>query len=547
MRCRELLVPSRVHGLGKRRASWAVLGLMLAIWLLGQAPQLAHADWTVGTPIVTYWEGAASVDLTDAVAQHAVDGGFNLVWVRSLAQLNLAHQYGLRGLWVGSTDDPTVAQIRTHPAHYGYYITDEPSAAAFPELGAIVARLRNVDPDHVAYINLFPSYASNEQLGTNGYQEHLSQYMSVVQPSLLAYDHYSFFNGADGPDYFKNLAIISHTARQANIPFMNTVQASAWFSSWRVPNEHELRFLNYTTLAYGGQGISYWAYNPQNPNTGGLAPDSSGVPTSVYTALSSIHPRFVAIAEQVQPFNLVGAYHLGDLPWGFGTSDGSSPLRPLPDDSPFTITPSVPNTNYVTNAPVKGMLVSLFGSGDQPADTQLALVVNLDYTQSLTKTVTGPRDLLLFNAGSGTWVATGSPQALLNLSPGGGRLLRLVPEGDVNSDGYVDYGDLSLLAPFYGLGPGMTWLNGDFDADGFVNWDDIDLMAANFGMSPTTGPIGVTAAQLAGALSTIPEPSTLVLMSVFAALLAGRSRSRRFADQCDTRRPCRTASGSMGE
>ena len=56
--------------------------------------------------------------------------------------------------------------MRRHPALYSYFITDEPSAPAFAGLGKLVAYLRQRDPDHLAYINLFPTYASNEQLGT---------------------------------------------------------------------------------------------------------------------------------------------------------------------------------------------------------------------------------------------------------------------------------------------------------------------------------------------------------------------------------------------
>ena len=64
---------------------------------------------------------------------------------------------------------------------YSYFITDEPSASAFPALGKLVAYLRQRDPAHLAYINLFPTYANNEQLGTKGdtvtaYREHLRQY-----------------------------------------------------------------------------------------------------------------------------------------------------------------------------------------------------------------------------------------------------------------------------------------------------------------------------------------------------------------------------------
>ena len=71
--------------------------------------------------------------------------------------------------------------MRAHPALYAYFITDEPNAAQFPALGRLVAYLRERDPAHLAYINLFPTYATNEQLGNTGdtvtaYREHLRQY-----------------------------------------------------------------------------------------------------------------------------------------------------------------------------------------------------------------------------------------------------------------------------------------------------------------------------------------------------------------------------------
>ena len=90
-----------------------------------------------------------------------------------------------------------IARVRHHPALYDYFITDEPSAANFPALGKLVAYLRERDPAHLAYINLFPTYANNEQLGTKGdtvtaYREHLRQYVDIVKPGLISYDHYQF-------------------------------------------------------------------------------------------------------------------------------------------------------------------------------------------------------------------------------------------------------------------------------------------------------------------------------------------------------------------
>jgi hypothetical protein len=411
-----------------RRCASRAIGV-LAIVLGGLTATPGRADvaaWSLGKPIVTYWEGALPVPLTDAVAQQAVDGGFNVVWAYTPQQLDIARNYHLRAMWGGDPhNDAMINQIRNHPALYGYYVADEPSAAQFAGLAATVSHLRTLDPNHVAYINLSSYNGNNTQADRNAYQQYLSQYMSTVRPSLLGYDYYHLMQGSDLPSYFQNLAIISQTARQAGVPFINTVEGCAWEQGWRIPTASELRFLNYTSLAYGAQGMSYYAYRPQYQNTGGLAPNFDGTPTSVYTALQAINPQFVAIAGQLQSVHSIGAYHLGDEPWDWGTS-----MR-LPVNSPFNLSPAVSNTNYVVNRPVKGMVLGLFGTDTQLADATLALVVNLDYSLSMTTTVTGLGNLSVFNAATGVWTPTGHPWATLNLLPGGGALVGLtsaVPE-----------------------------------------------------------------------------------------------------------------------
>ena len=157
--------------------------------------------------------------------------------------------------------DELIARVRKHPALECYFIADEPSAAAFPALARLVAYLREKDPDHYAYINLFPSYADNAQLGTKGdtvtaYREHLRQFIEIVKPSVLSYDHYHFLKSGDGGHYFLNLGLIREAALQAHIPFMNIVQASHGLSIWRPVSTDELRWLVYTTLAYGAAALA---------------------------------------------------------------------------------------------------------------------------------------------------------------------------------------------------------------------------------------------------------------------------------------------------
>jgi len=167
----------------------AVAGLLAILELSSRpADSAPAASWTAGAPIVTYWCGPS---MTDAVAQQMAEGGWNLVWCGE-KDLDVVHRHGLRGqlqdslLSPASLDDPRqrekldalIARVRQHPALYAYFITDEPSVAQFPALGRLVAYLRERDPARLAYINLFPTYANNEQLGTKGdavtaYKEHL--------------------------------------------------------------------------------------------------------------------------------------------------------------------------------------------------------------------------------------------------------------------------------------------------------------------------------------------------------------------------------------
>ncbi len=379
----------------------------------------AETEWSIGEPIVTYF--GTGYALTNERAQRMEEGGWNLAWVNSLAQLNVAYLHGLRGMWYGPLDDSTVTAIRSHPALYSYFIRDEPPESMFPEMASTVSRLRTLDPEHLGYINLYPNYAYPSY---SSYSQYLNEYISTVQPAILSYDHYQFTKTGDTPDWFKNLAIVSHTAKEAGLPFMVTVQSSSWDSdpNIRVPNGNELRYLYNTSLAYGAQGISDFVYYKYDGFEGGMA-NPDGTMTALYDAAKTINPEFVAIAQEVQSMHHIGTYHLGDLPPGYGTTDGSSPLR-LPGNSPFTIS-GITTTNYVAYQPVRGAVLGLYGPGDLLAAATCTLVVNLDYSNPLETRVTGPGDLSIFDPVTGMWIAQGHSWADVSLLPGGSVLVGL--------------------------------------------------------------------------------------------------------------------------
>lgn len=413
---------------------WKPPAILMALLACAVGRPTAAADaepgkqraWSVGQPIVTYWAGPP---MTDKVASQMADGGFNVVWC-SEDELDVAQRHGLRaqlrdGLLSPATlDDPArrrkldalITRVRKHPALYSYYITDEPSAAEFPGLGRLVDYLRERDPAHLAYINLYPTYANNKQLGTSGdtvtaYREHLRQYVEIVKPALISYDHYQFATEGDLEGYFLNMAMIRRAARDAGVPWLNIVQACSWTPVRRVPTGDEMRYLVYTTLCYGARGISYYVYCHPG-HTGGIAqPD--GTPTPIYHALKSLNRKFVAIAEQLQPLESRAVYHAGMTPPG---------TRVLPDDAPFRFEPPVPEIAYHPPRRVRGFALGYFATADAPSH---ALVVNLDYDAEQAVTLIGPARLDVFDAVNHTWSSVGSQRAELRLPPGGGKLVRL--------------------------------------------------------------------------------------------------------------------------
>jgi hypothetical protein len=384
----------------------------------------AAADWQLGSPVVTYWCGPA---LTDATADQLVEGGFNLAWC-SEATLDVARRHGLRGMLENGLLNPAtldnadqrrkldelIDRVRIHPALYAYYITDEPSAAQFPALGRLVAHLRERDPAHLAYINLFPTYANNEQLGNKGdvvtaYREHLKQFIAQVKPALLSYDHYQFGLHEDSKQYFLNLAEVRRAAQAAGLPFLNIVQASSWApKSVRVPGSNEVRYLVYTTAAYGAQGLSYYIYSCAN-HLGGIA-QADGTPTSLYYAVKDYNREFTALTKELQSMRSLGVWH---------TAMREPGCEPLPDGAPFKIT-STAQTDVS-----RGFLLGTFGSaGGKPTRV---LVVNLDYKGSATATLNAAGRMRLFQPGAGrnSWGSWSKQTVELRLPPGGGVLVQV--------------------------------------------------------------------------------------------------------------------------
>ena len=422
-----------------------ILSVLMAGWCLCWSGWAADAAerWKQRDFIITFWCPPPATD--DALTAVAAEG-FNLTSAPAEG-LDAVARHHLRAILTSDLLDPKtleddakrakleelIQRVKSHPALEGYHITDEPGAGAFPGLGKLVAFIRERDPAHFAYINLFPTYANEEQLGVSAesaararvgypqnfagvgtsdktvlrYREHLKKYIEIVQPDLLSYDHYHFLKKADGSptdgqQYFLNLALIRLSALEAHKPFLNIIQANTIEKSWRLPNPNELRWLVFTTMAYGGRGISYFTYwGPKAYN--GLYQD--GTRTPLVSDVTVLNQEIANFGPALMKLDSVATYQTAPLPLGSESIPATSPVQILGEGE---------------------FVLGLFSASGQ---TNAFMIVNRSYSQNAQAVVQVSipgRKLLELDRKTGKW---SKPIKIplnrsfnIRLAPGNGRL-----------------------------------------------------------------------------------------------------------------------------
>ena len=284
---------------------------------------------------ISLWCGPA--EFTQETVAQVVNANFNVVMVGSrshddmIKALDLCQANSIKGFIVDqriynnnhdiekykANLDAVMKDYAGHPALWGYYVKDEPNSSQFDELARINQYLLQKDPKHVPFINLLPTYASDKQLGNFSYDAHVDEYLRVVQPRMLSYDHYALFTNAPlRTDYFKNLEIIRRQGIKHNTPF-NSILLSVPHGPYRDPSEIDLRWQVNTALAYGAKGIMYFTYitpHDDNWNFHDAIIDQNGKPTAKYEWAKKINGEVKKLAPTLMKLSSVAVYHTGTIP-----------------------------------------------------------------------------------------------------------------------------------------------------------------------------------------------------------------------------------------
>jgi hypothetical protein len=270
-----------------------------------------------------------------AVLKKIKECGFTLAGFVPPAELENCGKAGLKAIvsdarvsgydWASSLDGgkartnvaSLIQEVGKDSCVYGYYLRDEPSAAWFANLEKVASPIRELAPGKWPYINLFPDYAENWQLGATNYADYLERFISTCHPRILSYDNYSIMDdGSLRNNYWTNLEAVRNAALKDDLIFWNIVLSVAHFN-YREASAADLRFEAYTSLAYGARGLAYFTYFA--PPVGGYrdAPvDQFGHETPVWHHMQNVNLQVQNLGPTLLELKSDEVYHIGQAPTG---------------------------------------------------------------------------------------------------------------------------------------------------------------------------------------------------------------------------------------
>lgn len=306
-----------------------------------------------------------------------------------------------------------VADAGSSEAVLGYYLVDEPGAGMFPKLAVAVAAVKKYAPGKLAYINLFPGYATigapdMSQLETASFREYLERFVTEVRPQFISYDDYMVQYSMDltvaGPAarYFTDLMEVRAVARKYGLPFWNIVSGNQVRAKTTIPSPANLALQAYTTLAAGGRGVTWYTYSSRG--YGYAAIDKRGNRTMTWQYLQMVNRQVKTLGPIMNGLQSKGVYFTAPAPM--------DPAPVLPGE-------------FVSN--LKSDTPAMVGEFVSPEGTAYAMVVNLSLQKSARITLdlqTGYQGATVISAEDGSELQMEEGNAIW-LPAGQGALIKL--------------------------------------------------------------------------------------------------------------------------
>jgi hypothetical protein len=406
-------------------------------------PFLTIGLYHSGDPIIDIINEETPGTLTrDGLFSDLADRGFNTVFYSWNAApddfYKAAQTYGLMVVSESRENLSGVSDVVNEPNIFGWYGLDEPTVDKTAECVELYNVYKNLDPIHPVMTAF-----CNSDLTSYG----TDKFVDIAMP-----DPYPFKNSTT------NLSTIVPERIQGcrndllkNDPATCVIYIPQLFTAdgaWNgyIPTYNQVRAEVYTALHYGAKGIFYYALYTHETLSAGMPLNSNRkhwyLPESeLWNEIASLNNELLMLKDVI----LQGVVDSSVTFSNTGSALGRCLTSPGGDRYVILVNPT-----------------SVLKTGIQ--------IQGLSSSQTLTSKFSSPTP----SKTGTTWMVN------LNGYGVGVYMIHSSMNGDANSDGCVDVGDLGILAANYG-GSNKTWSQGDFNGDGIVDVGDLGILAANYG------------------------------------------------------------------
>ena len=188
-----------------------------------------------------------------------------------------------------------IDEFGSHPATYGFYITDEPEKGTNEYAFRASKICREMAPHLTPYINLLPWFDwIGERMGSDAYAPYLDRAVKEGELKLLSYDCYTqMFAGTVGYDsYFNNLREHYEASKRHSVPFMNIVLCTGHYD-YLCPTKDDMLWQFNTSVAHGAKAIGWYIVDiPDGQNYRNAPINYLGERTQEFYWLSEVNRTF---------------------------------------------------------------------------------------------------------------------------------------------------------------------------------------------------------------------------------------------------------------
>lgn len=200
-----------------------------------------------------------------------------------------------------------IEETRDMPNVLGFGLMDEPGAYNFKGLARAVDTIKKHAPGKLAYINLYPGYAStvgadaDSQLGAYSFEEYLERYVQDVKPQFISYDNYMIEYSEDTRDwnqaivFFTDLFTVRKIALKYDLPFWHIGSSLCIMSNSSAPSPTRFAYQAYAPLCAGAKGLTWFLYYPLSWRESPI--DKNGNKTLTWNYMKQINDQALALGK----------------------------------------------------------------------------------------------------------------------------------------------------------------------------------------------------------------------------------------------------------